>query len=113
MFGLFKPSTKKSVDHCLTLAEKAEIFAVMEDGYYSTFLITLPTIANESIKYFQNHDSLAAFRDAINERIFDGQFTDPGAFFASAREESGWEPNLNVKRMVVDKENELMLHWQP
>jgi hypothetical protein len=114
MFGLFKKNTSEdSIRNCIELAQRAEIFSVMKEGHYDCFLITLTTRSRKSVDHFRNQNSLAAFTECINTRIQNGQYEDPGSAFSDMREVSGWKPDLNVRRLVVDSENQPMLEWQP
>jgi hypothetical protein len=118
MFSFFskKPSTQDSVTYMSTLAKEAVIDAVLENGNYSGFLISLDIDAGGTyVKYFANQEALEAFIGSIEERINNGNYNDPGddGMVKEMREMSGWKKNLNVIRVVLGRGNKSLFQWNP
>ena len=118
MFSFFskKPSTQDSVNYMAALAEGAVIDAVLEEGNYSGFLIFLDIAAGGPyVKHVAHQEALEAFVEAIEDRINNGHYNDPGdeGMAKEMREMSGWKKNLNVIRGVFGRGNKSLFQWNP
>lgn len=118
MFGLFRKKAKEtdSISTCIALANDAAIDAVMENGNYTGFLIFLNEDVSTLAGYFKNQDAMSAFIGAIEDKLSDGQFNDPGAgidMVDEVRELTGWKPNMNAVRAILDRGNRPVFKWEP
>ena len=112
MFGLFKKDHKeKSVG----LAKSAAISPVYEKGNYCAFLINIDGNYSGLIDHFKHQEALEEFVKCIETRIQNSEFFDPMAdddqyVNSIPRSETGFIPNLNVKRAVV-YQNNVLFSW--
>lgn len=118
MFSFFrkKPSEQDAVSYMTAIAKKAVIDAVFEKGNYSGFLILLDIDAGGPyVKYLAHQEALEAFVEAIEDRISNEQYNDPGdeGMVKEMREKSGWKKNLNVIRIVLGRGNKSLFQWNP
>jgi len=118
MFGFFKrkPTATDSINTCIRLADAANIDAGMEDGNYSGFLIYLDANPSSLAVHFKHQEALSAFIEAVENRISNGRFNDPGAgldMVAEMRSMTDWKPNLDVVRAVIGQGNKPVFRWGP
>ncbi|MDR4514577.1 hypothetical protein [Nitrosomonas sp.] len=112
MFGLFK---KRHKEESVSLAKSAAISPVYEKGNYSAFLVEVDGNYSSLIDHFKHQDLLEEFVRCIETRIQNGEFDDPmdddGQYVNSIpRSETGFIPNLNVKRAVVFQDK-VLFSW--
>lgn len=113
MFGLFKKDHKEK---SASLARSATISPVYEKGNYCAFLININGNYSSLIDHFKHQEALEEFVKCIETRIQNSEFydfmdgEDDRYVNSIPRSETGFIPNLNVKRAVV-YQNKVLFSW--
>jgi hypothetical protein len=117
MFDFFKkkPTLDDAIAICVALAAESQIQAVLENGMYSGFVVTLDT--KRLTTYLKFKDALSAFVGEIENRIAAKKFEDPskGLWGDPLLEETlgnsrRGETN-GLPRVVVSMNGEMVFRW--
>lgn len=118
MFGFFrkKPTKADAVAYCEALIRKASIDVVLDQGNYVGFLVRVAADSAALADHFKFPEAWAAMISAVEHRIANRQYDDPGdgiIMVRDVRELSGWEPDTNVPRAVFGKGDKPLFRWSP